>query len=127
MWRFELKLTANPLGKVDTRSWSSVNGSSARTLSSKHQRSHAAYQLTTAILHKSQTSLACVMCLGQGADLQMAQLIPLPLTISCSNKSILVLPFWYQLTWIVSDKRPLNGCSSVISMALCFTNVQQLH
>jgi len=35
--------------------------------------------------------LAC-LCLGQGADLHMAQLMPLPLTISCSSKSRLVLP-----------------------------------
>jgi len=28
-----------------------------------------------------------VMCLGQGADLHMAQLMPLLLTISCSSKS----------------------------------------
>ena len=27
-----------------------------------------------------------------------------------SVKSRLVLPFWYQLTWVVSDKGPLNGC-----------------
>jgi len=45
-----------------------------------------------------------VMCLGQGADLHMAQLMPLPLTISCSTKSRLVLPFWYRLTWVVPDK-----------------------
>jgi len=32
-----------------------------------------------------------VMCLGHGADLHMAQLMPLPLTISCSSKSRLVL------------------------------------
>jgi len=38
-----------------------------------------------------------VMCLGQGADLHMAQLMPLPLTISCSNKSRLVLPSWLYL------------------------------
>jgi len=42
-----------------------------------------------------------VMCLGQGADLHMAQLMPLPLTISCSSKSRLVLPFWCQLTRVV--------------------------
>ena len=34
-----------------------------------------------------------VICLGQGADLYMAQLMPLPLTISCSSKSRLVLTF----------------------------------
>ena len=27
-----------------------------------------------------------VICLGQGADLHLAQLMPLPLTVSCSNK-----------------------------------------
>ena len=26
------------------------------------------------------------VCLGQGADLHMAQLMPLPLTVSCSSK-----------------------------------------
>jgi len=38
------------------------------------------------------------LCLGQGADLHMAQLMPLPLTISCSSKSRLVLPFWFYLS-----------------------------
>jgi len=41
-----------------------------------------------------------VMC----ADLHMAQLMPLPLTISCSSKSKLVLPFWCWFTWVVPDK-----------------------
>ena len=45
-----------------------------------------------------------VMCLGQGADLHMAQLMPLPLNISCSSKSRLVLPFWCWLTQVVPDK-----------------------
>ena len=48
-----------------------------------------------------------VICLEQGADLHMAQLMPLPLT---SVKSRLVLPFWYRLTRVVLDKGPLNGC-----------------
>ena len=47
--------------------------------------------------------------LGWGADLHMAQQIPLPLTISCSSKSRLALPawflpFWYLLTRMVPDK-----------------------
>jgi len=29
---------------------------------------------------------------------------------SCSSKSRLVLPFWYQLTWVVPDNRPVSGC-----------------
>jgi len=39
-----------------------------------------------------------VMCLGQGADLHMAQLMLLPLTISCYNKFRLVLPSWFYLS-----------------------------
>jgi len=42
--------------------------------------------------------LAWLFCLGRGADLHMAQLMPLPLTISCSSKSRLVLPLWFYLS-----------------------------
>jgi len=45
----------------------------------------------------------------------MVQLMPLhPKTPSslASFKSILILPFWCQLTQVVLVKRPLNGCSS---------------
>jgi len=56
-----------------------------------------------------------VICLQRGADcLHMVQLMPLhPQTPSslASFKSRLVLSFWYQLTWVVLEKRPLNGCS----------------
>jgi len=34
----------------------------------------------------------------------MTQMMPLPLTISCSSKSRLVLLFWYRLTLVESDK-----------------------
>ena len=49
-----------------------------------------------------------VICLERGADLHMAQVMPLPLTVSV--KSRLVWPFWYRLTRVVPDKGPLNGC-----------------
>jgi len=39
-----------------------------------------------------------IICQGQGADLHMAQLMPLPLTIFCSSKLRLVLPFWFYLS-----------------------------
>jgi len=57
-----------------------------------------------------------VISLKRGVDcLHMVQLIPLhlktPLSLA-SLKSILVLPFWYQPTQAVLEKRPLNGCSS---------------
>ena len=35
-----------------------------------------------------------------------------------SIKSRLVLPFWYQLTRVVPDKRPLNGCVCVCVFAI---------
>ena len=48
-------------------------------------------------------------CLGWGADLHIAQQMPLPLTISCSSKSRLVLPFWYLLTRVVPDRFQQNS------------------
>jgi len=55
-----------------------------------------------------------VICLERGADLHMAQLMPLPLTVFAPVKSRLVLPFWYRLTQVVLEKRPLNGCKMVV-------------
>jgi len=39
-----------------------------------------------------------VICLGQGADFHMAQLMLQPLTISCSSKSRLVWPSWFYVS-----------------------------
>jgi len=55
-----------------------------------------------------------VVCLELGADLHMAQLMPLPLTVSCFSKIQTGLPFWYRLTWVVPEKGPLNGCVCVV-------------
>ena len=51
-----------------------------------------------------------VICLERGADLHMAQLMPMPLTVSCFSKIQIGFTFWYRLTWVVPDKGPLNGC-----------------
>ena len=51
-----------------------------------------------------------VICLELGADLHMAQLMPLLLTVSCFSKIQIGLPFWYRLTWVVPEKGPLNSC-----------------
>jgi len=56
-----------------------------------------------------------VICLQRGANcLHVVQLMPLhhktPSSLA-SFKSKLALPFWYQLTQVVLEKRPLNGCS----------------
>ena len=58
-----------------------------------------------------------VICLERGADLHIGQLMPLPLTVSCSSKSRLLLPEWFcfsgaSLPGLSWKKRPLNECSS---------------
>jgi len=55
--------------------------------------------------------------------LHIAQQMPLPLTISCSSKSrlvltFLVLPFWYQLTWVVPDKFQKSS-KTVVCVCVC--------
>jgi len=60
-----------------------------------------------------------VICLERGADLHIAQLMPLPFTVSCftdSLKSRLVLPFWYWLTRV----GPLNRCVCVCVVVYFF-------
>jgi len=52
-------------------------------------------------------------CLEQGADLHMAQLMPMPLAVSCSSKIQIGFTFLYWLNWVVPDKGPLNGCVCV--------------
>jgi len=64
-----------------------------------------AFSALTLLVGRQQGHPACkklsgagvVMCLGRGADLHMALLMPLRLTISCSSKSRLALPSWFYL------------------------------
>ena len=56
-----------------------------------------------------------VIDLEQDAGLHMAQLMPLPLNDSCFSKSRLVIPFWYRLTRVVSDK----GLLKVLCVRVC--------
>ena len=63
-----------------------------------------------------------VVCLQRGADLHMAHLMPLPLTVSCFSKvHRLALRFWYRLTRVVPDDGPLNGrvCVSYADRCSC--------
>ena len=51
-----------------------------------------------------------VICLERCADLHMAQLVPLPLTVSCFSIIQIGFAFLvYRLTWVIPDKGPLNG------------------
>jgi len=60
-----------------------------------------------------------------GADLHMAQLMPLPLTSSCSSKSRLVLPLWYQLTQVVLNKVD-GGCKAVVVVVVNISGMLRL-
>jgi len=77
------------------------------------------------MLQRSGTNylLTAMLQLGQGADLHMAQLMPLPLTISCYSKSrlvftFLVLPFWCRLTRVVPYKIQ-EGHKMVVCVCVC--------
>jgi len=66
-----------------------------------------------------------VICLERGADcLHMVQLTASQNPSSLAScKSRLVLLFWYRLSQVVLEKRPLNGCSSsstVVVLELLF-------
>jgi len=54
----------------------------------------------------------------RGADLHMAQLMPLLLTVSCFSKIQIGFTFRYWLTWVVPEKGPLNVC-----VCVCSTNL----
>jgi len=61
-----------------------------------------------------------------GADWHIAQQMPLPLTISCSSKSrlvltFLVLPFWYLLTRVDPDIFQTSSKTVVCVCPMCFT------
>ena len=58
-----------------------------------------------------------VICLERGADLHIAQLMPLPLTVSCSSKIQIGFTFLVQVTWVVLEKGSLNECVCVFQIS----------
>ena len=58
-----------------------------------------------------------VICLERGADLHMAQLMQLPLTVSCSSKIQIGFTFLVPAyPGCPGKKRPLNGCCCCCSV-----------
>ena len=55
-----------------------------------------------------------VIYLEQGADLHIAQPMPLPLTVSCFGKIQIGFTFLVRLTRVVPDKGPLTGCVCIV-------------
>ena len=56
-----------------------------------------------------------VICLELGADLHKAQLMPLPLTVSCFGKIQIGFTFLVPAHPGSPGKEPLNGCVCVFS------------
>jgi len=56
-----------------------------------------------------------VICLEQDADLHMAQLMPLLLSVSCFSKILIGFTFLVPAYLGSPGKGPLNGCVSVHS------------
>jgi len=79
---------------------------------------------TEQIIHSKSVLILCcctawwgagvVVCLQRGADLHMAQLMPLPLTVSCFSKIQIGFTFWYRLSRVVLNKGPLNVCMCAV-------------
>ena len=74
-----------------------------------------------------------VACLERGADLHMAQLMPLPLTVSCFSKIQIVFTFLILAHPGSPEQRAIKQvfvcfvCSVVLNAILCFTSFFCLH
>ena len=65
-----------------------------------------------------------VICLEQGADLHMAQLMPLPLTVSCFSKIQIGFTFPVLAHLGSPRKGPLSGC--VCTMADIYFTISRM-
>ena len=63
-----------------------------------------------------------VIYLERDADLHMAQLMPLPLTVSCFSKIQIGFTFLVPAHRVVPEKGPLNGCVCVWSVIVYSPN-----
>ena len=61
-----------------------------------------------------------VICLERGADWHMAQLMPLPLTVSCFGKIQIGFTFLVPAHLGSPGKGPLNGC---VCVCVCIQNI----
>ena len=68
-----------------------------------------------------------VICLERGADLHMAQLIPLPLTVSCFCKIQTDFTFLVLAYPVVQEKGPVNGCMYVCICRMLYMCNENIH
>jgi len=62
-----------------------------------------------------------VICLERGAELHMAQPMPLPLTVSCFSKIQIGFTFLVLATRVVPDKGPLDRVCVCVCVCVCLT------
>ena len=86
---------------------------SALTLLVGRQEGHPACKKT------EQWGVGVVICLERGADLHMAQLMPLPLTVSCFSKIQIGYTFLVPAHPGSPGKRPLNGMCVCVCVCVC--------
>jgi len=94
-------------------------GFSALTLLIGRQEGHPACKKT------EQWGAGEVICLERGADLHMAQRIPLPLTVSCFSKIKIGFTFLVPAHLVVLDKGPLNRCVRVCISTMEVTSITE--
>ena len=70
-----------------------------------------------------------VICLGRGADLHKAQLMPLPLTVSCFSKSQIGFTLPVPAHLGSPGKGPFNGCvwGVLYGVVICLERGADLH
>ena len=86
----------------------SVLAFSASTLLVGRQEGHPACKRLSG-------GVSLVICLERGADLHMAQLMPLPLTVSCFSKIQIGFTFLVPADLRIPGKGLLNGCVLLVS------------
>ena len=67
-----------------------------------------------------------VICLERGADLHTAQLMPLPLTVSCFSKIQIGFAFLVPAHLDSPGKRAVNGCCVVVVFTAVIQDYRQV-
>ena len=101
---------------------------------------YSVFSALTLLVGQQEGHPACknwvVVCLGQDVDLHVAQLMPLPITISCSSKSRSVLPSWFYLfgagssgqSWTKSKRAVKRLCVCVcVCVCVCMRACVHAH
>jgi len=94
---------------------------------------YIAFNALTALVGRQEGHTACkktvwwvageVICVERGADLHTAQLMPLPLSVSCFSKIQIGFTFLVPAHPGSPDKGPLNMCVFIIVICIIFLSL----